>query len=402
MGLLDLRCAALFVGCALARGAGARPPLSPLPPSRPRPSRTAPSGPSRCGMPRPLPVAPWRPRRRPAAGSAPALLLLLAGGGGGAAAGSQEPVAPLERIPCSRDAPDLGFAAMCAWLEDTCKAKGTSRVHVASFPHGGAPVRGLGVSSDVAKGDHVFCIPKACWLNEDVLPDPFDDGPGTHCTSNERMALWLANEVKKGPESFYSPYFPVLPTEEAYRRFHPAYLEGFQLDESVDLWKMWLGRLHLCHGGRESPTWAEVKLTYVWLLTRQFGGVGMTPLADMPNTAPEPELNVQQILNHGGDFCLKALRDLPAGTELLVDYGAPHHSPTLMFLIYGFALEREHHNVTVPSAEEYASAEYMLSPRDGCAGLRPPEFQLPPDAGPPLQNLARFAARHCRAPLDEL
>lgn len=267
-------------------------------------------------------------------------------------------------------------------------------------------MRGLGVSSDVSEGDHVFCVPKACWVNEDVLPHPIDDGPGTHCESNERLALWLAAEMKKGPGSFYHPYFPVLPTEEAYRRFHPAYLEGFQLDDGLDYWKMWLARLRLCHGGRESPTWAEAKLTYVWLLTRQFGAVGMTPLADMPNTAPEHELNVKQILNSRGDFCLKALRDLPAGTELLVDYGAPHHSPTLMFLIYGFALDREYHNVTVPSAEEYANAEYMLSPKDGCAGLRPSTFQLPPDAGPALQNLARFAARHCRVgepePREEL
>ncbi|CAK0864312.1 unnamed protein product [Prorocentrum cordatum] len=52
---------------------------------------------------------------------------------------------------------------------------------------------------------------------------------------------------------------------------------------------------------------------------------------------------------------------------------------------------------TVPSAEEYANAEYTLSPRDGCAGLRAPGFRPPPGAGPPLQNLARFAARFCHA-----
>ncbi|CAK0864311.1 unnamed protein product [Prorocentrum cordatum] len=219
------------------------------------------------------------------------------------------------------------------------------RVFLASFEHGGEHLRGLGVSSDVSKGEPVFCIPKACWINEDVVPR--SSNFSMLCGANVRVALWLAVEAKKGPASFYYPYLAMLPTEEAYKHFHPAYLEGFQLDEQLDFWEgAWLRSLSDCHRGRESPTWEEAKLAYVQLLTRQSGYVGLSPLADLANAGPGHEVNVAQRLDAQGDFCLEAVRDLPAGAELLTDYWASSQSPALMFFTYGFALDREHHNET--------------------------------------------------------
>merc|ERR1712110_467859 len=113
--------------------------------------------------------------------------------------------------------------------------------------------------------------------------------------------------------------------------------------------------------GVQRPAWQQLKLAYVQMLTRQYEGAGMCPLADMLNTVAYEELTVNQELNKEGDFCLKSTRDLKAGEELLVNYGAESHSPMLMFIIYGFALAAEHHNLTVPTAEEYESSTYQLS-----------------------------------------
>lgn len=308
-----------------------------------------------------------------------------------------DPPAPPGRTFCNPATSDPAIARLCGWLEDECAAEGIRRVFIADFDHGGSPVRGAGVAEDVVAGTPVFCVAPQCFVNDDTISNEMPEDTEPTCTGYDRIALWLSTEELKGNESFYAPYISLLPPEEVYRRFHPAYLETDQLrlDDSIDFWSSWLESLRACHGGRQSPSYRAMKLNYVRLLTRQYEGAGMTPLLDMPNTAPYADLTVSQEFNEEGKFCLVATRNLAAGEELLVNYGAEHHSPLLMFLLYGFALPPGHHNTTVPSEEERANAEYQLAPGDDCAGLRPSQFSLPTGAGSVVKNFYRFSRRYC-------
>jgi len=287
-----------------------------------------------------------------------------------------------------RNAADPAVAALSAWLEDECSATGIGGVFVGRFQKGGVSVRGIGTAVDVMKGDHVICVPQRCALNperRESLPLPADASNGT-CDDKSHAAYWMALEQAKGDASPWSAYFATMPSEADLRQFHPAYLEDLQLSEEVDIWSSLFPTLRECHAGRQTPTYEEMKLQYVRLITRKFPSVGMVPLADMANTGPRSECNLAQVLNKQGDFCLSANRDLWAGEELMVDYGVSQHSPLEMLLLGGFALSPEHHS-------QIGS--------DQCLGLRGLGQRLPANASSALRSFAHFAGGFCAGGADE-
>jgi len=258
---------------------------------------------------------------------------------------------------CTAEASDPGFARLCGWLATECNAEGLENVFLGTFDHGGVAVRGIGAANPISEGESVFCIPKLCWIvrgTEDVRVRQGCMGTPS-CGPLEKLSIHLAEEKMKGNETFWAPYLAWLPTRDAFKQFHPAYLTGVDLPDQLSYWPPWSEELKVCHQvysmkaqqkGRTPPTFEDVYEALVVVTTRTFEEVDLVPLADSANTEPASTLNVQQTYaNDAQDgMCLNARRDIEAGEELLVDYGAEHHSAMLMFATYGFSLGPQHHN----------------------------------------------------------
>ncbi|CAK0794236.1 unnamed protein product [Prorocentrum cordatum] len=224
------------------------------------------------------------------------------------------PAEPPRGRQTGRADPDPVVARLAAWLEDECGATGTARLFVGLFDKAGHPVRGIGVAQDVPRDEYAICVPRRCAISPDdaqsfLLPSDVDTAS---CDSLSRLAFWMALEQEKGDASEWAPHFAAMPTEAEYKTYHPgsSNLDDMSLAPEVDVWQWWLDALKQCHGGRAVPTYEAMKLQYVRLITRQFEEVGLVPLADMPNTGPPGQNNVQQTYNDEGHFCLT-----PKGTS---------------------------------------------------------------------------------------
>lgn len=227
------------------------------------------------------------------------------------------------------------------------------------------------------------------------------------------LALQMAEDLRNASASPYLPYLAALPSEEALRQYHPAYLDEGLLDlgDDINIWQFLRGMLGLCYDQYRARvpgdlvTIHEAYAALVLIRSRKFDVPLLPAGLDLANAAPPQQKNT-----HGapvGDdlFCMEALRDLAVGEEILFPYSASNASAIAFFQTYGFAFDPDDHSRTA-----------LCGPKgvDPCEGLRAEEFKEPEEStNPVLWNYWRFAVVHCqtasrggmrgrRAQLDDL
>jgi len=291
-----------------------------------------------------------------------------------------------------RNSPDPIVAQFSAWLTDECGAWGLDSFFISEFEHADHKVRGVGVARNFTAGETTVCVPHKCWFHIRNEPQRILDlTHGLSCSTDHVTALWLAEEVQKGSDSFWAPYIAMLPAEDDFKQFHPAYLEGFKPPTDIDAWQLWNYDMQACYSEyqgrlhqRMEPgviSLGDAKLSFVRLFSRHYDMVGMVPLADLPNTGRQHNVQQTYLDFKSGTLCLNASRNLRVSEEVLVNYGAEQLNPLFMFLIFGFALDPHDH---LPMSHGM------------CVGLRLGELVEPPrDANPVHINFVRFAQRYC-------
>eukprot|EP00928_Gymnodinium_smaydae_P046595 TRINITY_DN31045_c0_g1_i1.p1 TRINITY_DN31045_c0_g1~~TRINITY_DN31045_c0_g1_i1.p1 ORF type:complete len:346 (-),score=34.31 TRINITY_DN31045_c0_g1_i1:112-1149(-) len=314
----------------------------------------------------------------------------------------RDPVAPLDREPCSKhhvSNPEL--ARFCKWLVDDCQATKVDDVFVGQFSHNNLSVRGVGATRDISEGEKVICIPRRCWLARGLESDRVKRLTSKCDNRLATLAIHIAEEMSIGNQSFWAPYFTLLPKQSSYESFHPSYLKGHALHHEVSYWASWLRSLEKCYsiyklaanGTAVKPE--SVILAFVIVMTRRYSTTDVVPLADMINAALPSAVNVLPAYEDGSaadNVCMESLRSIKKGEELLADYGAGDHSAMSFFSIYGFSFSPDDHNPD--NHHMVIKGSYDI---DGCAGLRPDELHEPAqDSNPILYNYWRFAQLHCR------
>lgn len=94
-------------------------------------------------------------------------------------------------------------------------------------------------------------------------------------------------------------------------------------------------------------------------------------------------------------LCFKAMRDIAAGEELLMNYQTDHLAPLVSFMMFGFSFQPSNETGSMTVDASGTGVERNGS-SDQCQGLRPHEFTQPaPDADPILRNFWHFATAHC-------
>lgn len=97
----------------------------------------------------------------------------------------------------------------------------------------------------------------------------------------------------------------------------------------IAYWPSWTRPLRTCYDkykqkcqahGRDAVDYDSVYTAFVQITSRIFGVVGMLPMIDLLNTAPDAEINVNLVyrsrFTETESVCLKAKRDLQQGEEL--------------------------------------------------------------------------------------
>lgn len=298
---------------------------------------------------------------------------------------------------CAPDAADASWAEFCVWLQYFCGMPVMGRFYTTGFDRRGSLVNGLGTVQAIAEGENIACVPQRCWITTPGKGIWEALGRDAGCYSScAALAIHVAEEWRKGNASAFAPYLRSLPTEADYRRFHPAYLQGeAPLNPDFDVWSGEGGLKHhvrRCYARYaesvvDPPGFAEVFRSFVHIHARRFEGAELVPLVDKANTAPRRELNAAPVAAWvDGDmrYCMRALRDIGAGEEVLLDYQSSQASALAFFTTYGFTLGRG----------EHGAGEGM------CRDLGSGDFGHPgPDADPLLRSVWRFAAEHCH-PLE--
>ncbi|CAD7938736.1 unnamed protein product [Amoebophrya sp. A120] len=336
----------------------------------------------------------------------------------------------LRIVPHSKD-PKIGN--MAKWLKNECRATGLDNVFIGEFPKGpeGQLVRGLGFSRAIKKDTLFVCIPKKCWLGEPNLPKRYAALKKKHApqcdTIQYVMALWMADEFRKGEKSFWKPYLDTIPTKSEYEMYHPAFWKSSGerfYKQCVDanggnaanckqpwdaegdgshLWNLWYGWVQDCYqkysqefdaGNFKVPsdepgaellqtklTPEEVNFGYVLTMTRDFEGVGNLPLIDMPNTEEEYNSHQYWYDERKSMFCLLNEKPVAKGEEVNVNYAQNTKNPFMMFAQYGFALEPKYHS------------EYTHSTAR-CQGLQDGD-KVHELQNPVAENFSNFAKRYC-------
>lgn len=289
------------------------------------------------------------------------------------------------------------------WLLEHCEVTGTENFYFGEFPHDVASVRGTGATRYIQVGEKVMCVPKTCFLIDGGVSDRvFRLTARSACNERQQLAVFIAEEMAKGDESRFAPYFDVMPTAEEMRYYHPAYADNMTLHPDIDRWSEKYGFLKECYrtyakgARRTAVTYEAVRLAYVWLVTRNFRMAGLPPPIDFANSEAKAVLNTRTVrYNFEGretkkddevtaEFCLVATKDIDVGEEIYAPYGVEFKSPMASFYLYVFSLD---------SADRHSTTDF---PTNYCAGLLPSEFEDPGlDADPIAINYYRFAKKHC-------
>lgn len=329
-----------------------------------------------------------------------------------------------------RDSVDPGIAAVTGWLEDNCGKSmfGLDNLFVGNFKKGDAVVRGIGVTKDMPKDTFFVCVPRKCWFGPANMPYRYKSlrtkYPEECETVQYPTAIWMADEFRKGKDSYFFPYFQSIPSREDYMEYHPAmarYAGKFAWDKCVaekgiehcddpweptgdattywDLWYSWLWDCHnkyltewnngrmrplLKEKGRERLlerplTKEEVAFAYVITMTRDFEEVGNVPVIDLPNTGPTYNAHQYWYNNQKDTFCLLNEIPMKKGDEINVNYSQYAKNPYIFFHQYAFALGPEVHSP--PKAKM-------------CAGLEKDSDIYKLQNGV-AKNFAAFSDRYC-------
>eukprot|EP00392_Amoebophrya_sp_AT5.2_P002275 g2280.t1 len=334
---------------------------------------------------------------------------------------------PKDWLRITVDSPDKKIATLAKFLKNDCKATGLENIYIGYFPKGPdqtytgtmlEKMHCMGFARSLAKDTHFVCVPKKCWLGEPNLPDRF-----RQCdTIQYVMAHWVADELRKGEESFWKPYLDSIPPRSEYEMYHPAFWkssgerfrkecvernngDATQCPEVWDaagdgshLWNLWFGWVSDCYkkylieytaGRWEVPadepgrsriidrplTEEEVHFGYVLTMTRDFEGVGNLPLIE--------EYNSHQYWfdENKQSFCLLNEKAVRRGDEVNVNYAQNTKNPFMMFAQYGFALDKKYH------------APYGFSSAR-CTGLGDSDM-VHEKQNPVAENWSHFSKRFC-------
>lgn len=128
-------------------------------------------------------------------------------------------------IPLTPDSPDTKIAALTSWLEKECPddLHGLENLFVGNFEKGGKIVRGVGTLKDIEKGEIVACVPIKCSFGPRHLSERYKKLKEKHpdvCT--DEHAFFLADEFRKGKNSFFGAYLGMMYPIDFYMDFHPA------------------------------------------------------------------------------------------------------------------------------------------------------------------------------------
>ncbi|CAD7968531.1 unnamed protein product [Amoebophrya sp. A25] len=332
-----------------------------------------------------------------------------------------------------KDSDNPVISNLATWMKDECEATGVDNVYLGDFKKSnGKYVRGIGFTKNLKKGQYFLCLPSKCWFGQHNAPQRYLDMQTKYPQECETiqyvMALWMADEFRKGSKSFWKPYFDTIPKQSEYEMYHPAFYESsgkrfYQkcLDENggdkskceqpwdaqqdgSHLWRLWYGWVGDCYDKYveewKAGTWhvpddepgadvirnemltvEEVRFTYVLTMTRDFEGVGNLPLIDMPNTEEEYNSHQYWFDDKKDKFCLLNEKNVKKGDEINVNYAQSSKTPFMMFAQYGFALEPKYH---ASYAKESAK----------CKGLQIHD-DVHKKQNPVAENFSNFAMRYC-------
>lgn len=310
---------------------------------------------------------------------------------------------------------------------------------VGPFEHGGAKIRGVFDSEDLASDTTLLVIPRKLAMELSHFPTFFKaDLPSTtNCQKaigtveslqGMRFAAAIASEVRKGKASFYYPWLKQLPSLEDFYSFLPVLMEESvyqdyaplpvmakveQMQDDMYIYRKCLEEWKVVEGSPVGQlSWEEFLHALILLNTRSFGLDGgrtlvLVPLADMLNTVANSGLNVQW--EHTSDtFTLRAHGPVASGAELYEGYCNGCNNTVLMNA-WGIYLEdnpnrcsRGGHlclgekgahlrSVTEAALQTEGSAsENWLSPRCKANVLKLPQ-------GPLRCSLARLSWETCAA-----
>lgn len=222
------------------------------------------------------------------------------------------------------------------------------------FHKKGKQLRGFVAKQDIGSGEIVAKIPHRAILKEE--DDDFwkRENFYTDLAPKQRLQLFVVLHAIK-QDSFWTPYFNVLPRNLEYSDFlvHWTESELMMLDDDQTLMQSEM------HFGDVKKSYAEVlknhpELTkeldwdlWVWsyyaVITRAFdcSSVGfkecMVPLADMYNTAADKRMNtIWKFETETSDFVLTATKPIKKGTQIYLKYG--NHDNRHYLVHYGFVL----------------------------------------------------------------
>lgn len=241
---------------------------------------------------------------------------------------------------------------------------------VGFFEHGGAKIRGVYDSEDLAANTPLLVVPRTLAIELSHFPAFSSAGlPSTtscqkatgtvEALQGMRLAAAIAWEASKGDASLYHRWFKLLPSLPEFHSFLPVMMEksvqkdyaslpiiaevaevqaGFEFSRRCfEDWKTVEG----------SPVkqllWGNVFLALLWVNTRSFGFDGgrtlaLVPAADMFNTGSNSELNAEWIAAED-TFALHSDRPIAAGAEIYEGY-CNNCNNTLMLRGWGIYFEK--------------------------------------------------------------
>jgi len=244
------------------------------------------------------------------------------------------------------------FQELTQWLVSE-GATVKTELHGDTFQHGGASVRGILSTNELADQTTFLVIPKRLWLVLSNFPQfagaqlPSKcDLRGVSIKAHElKLAAALASEAQKGDASFFYKYLKTLPTMEQFYSFYPLMMESplqsdfaslpivADVQTTLDDLKLVRGCFEKWVKAADSPakglTWDQILLGLTWLRTRaftmfQYFGtqdiISLIPGADMLNTAKAADLNVAWSSTETEYTMNTDAESVASGTELLDSY----------------------------------------------------------------------------------
>jgi len=251
-------------------------------------------------------------------------------------------------------------AELLLWVSSHGGA-GMDQLFVDEFAHGDIKIRGLGTKSELANDSEVMRIPEKLLIRSSAakaavgteLAESLEaamSGSSVEYGSGA-LAVFLASERLRGPDSFWAPYLASLPSLTLYKEFHSFFgseelfthfselplvatiREEWKLLE--DAWSAWQQHKDLAPAQiRKDISWDNFSESYLWQVSHAAKG-NMVPVFDLMNSAMGHGTAVSvgciKRVDLVGYFEVRVNAPVGAGQELLNHYSSNYNNEMWLF-----------------------------------------------------------------------